>query len=98
MAASACCYLRIADVRLRSMLMPPSGTIYEEMWYAEATQVMLDTGKELAQFEAMIKTYFEDTFTKIELNDGSTVMQRGDARDSGQAYRNVIGIPGGVEG
>jgi len=76
----------------------PEGTVYEEMAYAEAVQVMLDTDNEYAQFEEMIKVYFEDTFKKIELNDGKILMQRGDAGDQGQAYRNVIGIPGGVSG
>ena len=83
---------------MQSSEQSPEGTIYEEMWYAEAVQVMLETGNERAQFEAMIQSYFEDTFKKVQLNDGTTVMQRGDPADRGQAYKNVIGIPGGVTG
>ena len=71
----------------------PEGTEYENMAYAEAVQVMLTWGKEEAQFDALAKKYFEDTFHEV---DGKMI--RGDPGDRGPPYRNVIGIPGGVKG
>jgi hypothetical protein len=63
------------------------------MGYAEAVQVMLDDGKEAAQFAALVKKYFEDTFHNV-----NGVWTRGDPGDGGPPYRNVIGIPYGVKG
>lgn len=45
------CYVHGEDSSQAS----PPGTVYEDMGYAEAVQVMLDAGKELAQFEALIE-------------------------------------------
>jgi hypothetical protein len=75
----------------------PTNTNYEDPAknYAESVQIMLDAGQEVAQFDALVATYFEDTFVA---NEDGTMMMRGDPSDVGPPYRNVIGIPGGMGG
>ena len=73
----------------------PAGTMYGEMDYAEAVQVMLDADADVGatQFEALVTKYFSDTFHRV-----GDVWVRGDPMDRGPDYRNVIGIPGGTSG
>lgn len=70
----------------------PSGSLYEDLGHAEAVQVQLDHGRERAQFTALLDQYFRS----FESTSGG--MERLDPQDSGAPYRNVIGIPGGMQG
>ena len=70
----------------------PAGTNYGVMGYAEAAQVMLDYGKRKVQFTALVKRMFS-SYKKV----GGKWL-RLDPQDYGPDYRNVIGLPGGVNG
>lgn len=48
--------------------------------------------------QSPLQSYFRDTFKQVTLSDGTVLMQRGDPLDQGAAYRNVLGIPGGIKG
>lgn len=71
----------------------PKGSVYEELGHAEVVQVKLQGGEEAAQrqFAKFADTYFKQ-FRKTPFG-----MLRLDPQDAGPGYRNVIGIPGGVD-
>lgn len=73
----------------------PEGTPYHELGFAEAAQVMLDEDEELAelQFFALADKFFRDGFEKR-----GDIWIRNDPQDAGAEYRNIIGIPGGMDG
>ncbi|KIY93771.1 hypothetical protein MNEG_14190 [Monoraphidium neglectum] len=69
-------------------------TIYEKLGHAEVVQVALtqsDEEQQRQEFRTFADTYFRQ-FQR--LRNGK--MQRLDPQDSGAGYRNVVGIPGGV--
>lgn len=70
----------------------PSGTVYEDLGHAETVQVELrgDPTASSTQFRAFADTYFKQ-FRKTPFG-----MMRLDPQDAGPGYRNVIGLPGGV--
>jgi peptide methionine sulfoxide reductase MsrA len=70
----------------------PTGSLYEDLGHAEAVQVQLDRGQERVQFVALLDQYFRS------FHRTSSGMQRLDPQDSGPPYRNMLGIPGGMEG
>eukprot|EP00879_Flechtneria_rotunda_P005275 GHRR01005561.1.p1 GENE.GHRR01005561.1~~GHRR01005561.1.p1 ORF type:complete len:301 (+),score=93.10 GHRR01005561.1:176-1078(+) len=78
------CYYYNADPR----------TIYERLGHAEVVQVALSDEQQSAEeeFRTFAKTYFTD-FQKAPGGHG---MMRLDPQDSGAGYRNVVGLPGGV--
>eukprot|EP01047_Picozoa_sp_COSAG01_P024336 COSAG01_NODE_1502_length_10101_cov_6.907119_4_plen_218_part_00 len=67
----------------------PRGTLYEDLHFAESTEVVLDGDKATQQFKALLGAYFEE-FTATKM--------RQDPQDAGPPYRNNIGIPGGIKG
>lgn len=72
----------------------PAGTMYGDMGYAEAVEVLLDGGQAEAQLAALAEAYFAGGF--VPRGEGHWFRQ--DPQDAGADYRNVIGIPGGVDG
>ncbi len=68
------------------------GSVYEDLGHAEVVKVDLTGGREAAeeQMARFASTYFSQ-FKKTAKG-----MQRSDPQDAGPAYRNVVGIPGGV--
>ena len=68
-------------------------TVYEELGHAEVVQMELrgESAQTRRQMEAFADTYFGQ-FRKTPFG-----MMRLDPQDSGPAYRNVIGIPKGME-
>jgi peptide methionine sulfoxide reductase MsrA len=71
----------------------PRGSVYEELGHAETVQVDLrgDPAQAERQFRAFAKTYFSQ-FRKTPFG-----MLRQDPQDVGPGYRNVVGLPGGVD-
>eukprot|EP00913_Durusdinium_trenchii_P027930 g26188.t1 len=72
------------------------GTDYSRLGHAEAVSIELDTATgELArkQVAALAKDYFEHGFQSLP--DGRRL--RLDPQDVGAEYRNVIGLPGGMD-
>ncbi|KAL4418860.1 hypothetical protein ABPG77_002927 [Micractinium sp. CCAP 211/92] len=71
----------------------PDGTVYEELGHAETVQVELrgDSEEARRQFRTFAQTYFKQ-FRKTPFG-----MMRLDPQDAGPGYRNVIGLPGGVD-
>eukprot|EP00931_Biecheleriopsis_adriatica_P062611 TRINITY_DN37778_c0_g1_i3.p1 TRINITY_DN37778_c0_g1~~TRINITY_DN37778_c0_g1_i3.p1 ORF type:complete len:358 (-),score=50.25 TRINITY_DN37778_c0_g1_i3:157-1230(-) len=72
------------------------GTDYSRMGHAEAVSITLDSihgPKAQAQVAALAKVYFEHGFQTLP--DGRR--QRLDPQDMGAEYRNVIGLPGGMD-
>ncbi|KAI7837662.1 hypothetical protein COHA_008524 [Chlorella ohadii] len=71
----------------------PRGSVYEDLGHAEAVQVNLQGDPQDAerQFRAFAKTYFSQ-FRKTPFG-----MLRQDPQDAGPGYRNVVGLPGGVD-
>ena len=65
-----------------------SDTVYERLGHAEVVQVEYETEDE---FKTFADVYFRN-FNKTPFG-----MQRVDPQDSGPGYRNVVGIPGGIE-
>jgi peptide methionine sulfoxide reductase MsrB/peptide methionine sulfoxide reductase MsrA len=79
----------------------PTGTFYGNPnghGHAEAAQVLLDQDHLVAreQFRALVDKYFE-AFRLSSGRDGP-FWERMDPQDGGPDYRNVVGIPGGVNG
>jgi methionine-R-sulfoxide reductase len=70
----------------------PPGTLYEDLHFAESTEVILDgdSQSQTAQFNSLLAAYFEEFQTPSN--------QRQDPQDWGPPYRNNIGIPGGIHG
>ena len=68
------------------------GSVYEDLGHAEVVQVDLKGNAEASedQMRRFAETYFSQ-FRKTPKG-----MQRLDPQDAGPAYRNVVGIPGGV--
>jgi peptide methionine sulfoxide reductase MsrA len=62
---------------------------YGTLGHAEAVQVALDSGKEEAQYNALIANFFVV---------GEAGGHRPDPGDMGPEYRSFIGLPGGVKG
>jgi peptide methionine sulfoxide reductase MsrA len=73
----------------------PRGSLYSDNGHAEVVQVQLDSGHEPAQFSALAGHYFSRGF---QTTRGRDEMRRLDPQDAGPAYRNVVGIPGGMNG
>ena len=71
---------------------PEADTVYEKLGHAEVVKVELRGESKEDQFRRYAKTYFSQ-FKRLP--DGR--MQRQDPQDMGAGYRNVIGIPGGVQ-
>lgn len=71
------------------------GTNYCALHYAESVQIALDPAPEAAaaQFALLVTKYFAESF---DFDNG--VWTRKDPMDAGPQYRNMIGIPGGVNG
>lgn len=71
----------------------PKQAVYEELGHAEVVQMELrgETAQTRRQMEAFADTYFGQ-FRKTPFG-----MMRLDPQDAGPAYRNVIGIPKGVD-
>ena len=71
----------------------PRQAVYEELGHAEVVQMELrgEAAQTRRQMEAFADTYFGQ-FRKTPFG-----MMRLDPQDSGPAYRNVIGIPKGVD-
>ena len=71
-------------------------SLYSDYFFAESTEVVLDGDNAEEQFSALLVAYFE------EFVDGSTpgtiANNRQDPGDWGPAYRNNIGLPGGMRG
>ena len=63
-------------------------TVYERLGHAEVVQIAY---KDEDEFKKFCEVYFKN-FNKTPFG-----MQRVDPQDSGPGYRNVIGIPGGIE-
>lgn len=75
---------------------PDKNEVYERLGHAEVVQVELRAGTDSekeAQFKAMADVYFKQ-FRRLP----GGKMLRLDPQDAGPGYRNVIGIPGGVNG
>lgn len=68
------------------------GDLYGKLGHAEVVAVMLDNDDMSHQFAVLIRDYF-DSFHE---NGGKMI--RPDPGDRGPDYRNLIGIPGGVNG
>ena len=70
------------------------GSIYEDLGHAEVVQVDLKGTAEDSedQMRKFATTYFGQ-FKKTAKG-----MQRSDPQDAGPAYRNVVGVPGGIHG
>ena len=70
------------------------GSVYEDLGHAEVVQVDLQgtSGDSEDQMRKFATTYFGQ-FKKTPRG-----MQRSDPQDAGPAYRNVVGVPGGVHG
>lgn len=70
------------------------GSIYEDLGHAEVVQVDLKGTAEDSedQMRKFATTYFGQ-FKKTPKG-----MQRSDPQDAGPAYRNVVGVPGGIHG
>eukprot|EP00746_Dinoflagellata_sp_MGD_P066702 gnl/MRDRNA2_/MRDRNA2_276017_c0_seq1.p1 gnl/MRDRNA2_/MRDRNA2_276017_c0~~gnl/MRDRNA2_/MRDRNA2_276017_c0_seq1.p1 ORF type:complete len:356 (+),score=49.24 gnl/MRDRNA2_/MRDRNA2_276017_c0_seq1:112-1179(+) len=71
------------------------GTDYDKLGHSEAVSVTLDEAsgsRSQAQVAAIAKAYFDHGFNSMP--DGRR--QRKDPQDAGPAYRNVIGLPGGM--
>lgn len=71
-------------------------TDYSRLGHAEACSIQLDDvrgGRAQSQVAALAQTYFEHGFQT--LSDGRR--QRLDPQDRGAEYRNVIGLPGGMD-
>jgi hypothetical protein len=71
----------------------PKQAVYEELGHAEVVQMELrgETAQTRRQMEAFADTYFGQ-FRKTPVG-----MMRLDPQDAGPAYRNVIGIPKGID-
>ncbi|EFN51097.1 expressed protein [Chlorella variabilis] len=71
----------------------PAGSVYEELGHAEVVKVDLRGDMEAAkqQYAMFAQTYFKQ-FRKTPFG-----MMRLDPQDAGPGYRNVIGLPGGVD-
>jgi peptide methionine sulfoxide reductase MsrA len=72
----------------------PGSTIYESLGHAEVVKVNLDASNDdiaKSQFKKFADTYFSE-FKKTPQG----VMQRQDPQDAGPGYRNVVGLPGGI--
>lgn len=71
----------------------PKHAVYEELGHAEVVQMELrgETAQTRRQMEAFADTYFGQ-FRKTPFG-----MMRLDPQDAGPAYRNVIGIPKGID-
>lgn len=65
--------------------------VYEPLGHAEVVQVELRGADKQAEFRRMADTYFSQ-FRRLP----NGKMLRQDPQDAGPGYRNVIGIPGGV--
>jgi len=63
-------------------------TVYERLGHAEVVQIAY---KDEDEFKKFCEVYFKN-FNKTPFG-----MQRVDPQDSGPGYRNVVGIPGGIE-
>lgn len=72
---------------------PEASTVYERLGHAEVVQVQLEGQNDTKQdqFRQFAKTYFAE-FNKMR----NGKMQRQDPQDAGAGYRNVVGLPGGV--
>ena len=69
-------------------------TVYERLGHAEVVQVELrgaDEAAREAQYKKMAETFFSQ-FRRLP----NGKMLRQDPQDAGPGYRNVVGIPGGV--
>lgn len=71
----------------------PQGTLYEDLHFAESTEVILDASQATVQFKALLAEYFKE-FQAVR--NGKKLRQ--DPQDAGPPYRNNIGIPGGYRG
>jgi len=67
-------------------------TDYGRLGHAEAVSVTLDPANSSGQMAELARVYFEDGF-----NDADGGRERKDPQDTGAAYRNVIGLPGGMD-
>jgi peptide methionine sulfoxide reductase MsrA len=63
-------------------------TVYERLGHAEVVQIAY---KDEDEFKKFCEVYFKN-FNKTPFG-----MQRVDPQDSGPGYRNVVGIPGGID-
>jgi peptide methionine sulfoxide reductase MsrA len=70
---------------------PEKDNVYEPLGHAEVVQVELRGADKKQEFKRMADTYFSQ-FRRLP----NGKMLRQDPQDSGPGYRNVIGIPGGV--
>ncbi|KAL4531524.1 hypothetical protein Ndes2526B_g04364 [Nannochloris sp. 'desiccata'] len=70
---------------------PEKETVYEPLGHAEVVQVELRGSDKQSEFRRMADTYFSQ-FRRLP----NGKMLRQDPQDAGPGYRNVIGIPGGV--
>ena len=77
----------------------PPGSEYGDNGHAEVVQVELDAGQEEAQYTHLLHKFFNDGFecSSNMMSSGSTCSRK-DPGDSGAAYRNVLGLPGGMKG
>ncbi|KAG2491069.1 hypothetical protein HYH03_010514 [Edaphochlamys debaryana] len=66
-------------------------TRYDELGHAEVVALGVDPGAEEAEVRAFARAYFKQFQRTIDQG-----MMRLDPQDAGAAYRNVIGLPGGV--
>ena len=79
------------------------GTDYGRLGHAEAVSVVLDPPNASAQLSELAHAYFEHGFATVACIGDSlgcidgTRRQRLDPQDAGPMYRNVIGLPGGLE-
>jgi len=73
----------------------PPGSDYHKLGYTETVQVTLDPTKEEVQFKALLDKFFSHGFAP---NPSNGKWGRLDPQDYGSAYRNNIGLPGGVNG
>lgn len=76
---------------------------YGKLGHGEAVSVALDPTRLQQQVAALAHTYFHEGFVSVPCEAGSlgcvdgTRRQRLDPQDAGQMYRNVIGLPGGMD-
>ena len=76
----------------------PRGASYSENGHAEVAQVQLDSNEMEFQFLQLLQNYFQDGFIATNHAGEPPAMQRRDYRaDSGPEYRNIIGLPGGMQ-
>jgi peptide methionine sulfoxide reductase MsrA len=70
----------------------PEDTVYERLGHAEVVQVELRGDERAEQFRRLARVYFSQF---RQLPGGK--MMRQDPQDAGPGYRNVVGLPGGVQ-